>query len=51
VRDHVRIVARAGAGVAGELPRRGEGVDVADLGGDRVGEHPADPGTVQSNGT
>src|SRR6266511_5291823 len=30
--------------VAGELAWCGEAVDVAELGGDRVGEHPADPG-------
>jgi putative transposase len=29
--------------VAGELARRGEAIDVAELGGDGVGEHPADP--------
>src|SRR6266496_5094932 len=38
------VDARAEAGVAGELARGGEAVDVAELGGDRVGEHPADPG-------
>src|SRR5438876_862762 len=35
---------RAEAGVASELARRREAVDVADLGGDRVREHPADAG-------
>ena len=37
------VDARAEAGVAGEFARAGEAVDVAELGGDRVGEHPADP--------
>jgi hypothetical protein len=36
------VDARAEAGVAGELRGRREAVDVADLGSDRVGEHPAD---------
>jgi hypothetical protein len=35
---------RAEAAVAGELARAGEAADVAELGGDRVGEYPADPG-------
>jgi hypothetical protein len=45
----VRLIGRRGAeaAVAGELARRGEAVDVADLGGDRVGEHPTDPGHRQ----
>ena len=30
-------------GVAGELLRAGEALDLADLGGDREGQHPADP--------
>jgi hypothetical protein len=34
---------RAEAAVAGELAQRGEAVDLAEFGGDRVGEHPADP--------
>jgi hypothetical protein len=38
------VDARAETAVAGELAPGGEAVDVADLGGDRVGEHPADPG-------
>src|SRR5207253_1990294 len=38
------VDARAEAAVAGELARCGEAVDVAELGGDRVREHPADPG-------
>src|SRR5439155_26198213 len=38
------VDARAEARVAGELARCGEAVDVAEFGGDRVGEHPADPG-------
>jgi hypothetical protein len=41
------VDARAEAGVAGEFPGRGEAVDVAELGGDRAGEHPADPGHGQ----
>jgi hypothetical protein len=36
------VDARAEAGVAGELARRVEAGDVAELGGDRVGEYPAD---------
>ena len=38
------VDARAEAGVAGQLARCREAADVAELGGDRVGEHPADPG-------
>src|SRR5215207_6229659 len=38
------VDARAEAAVAGELARAGEAADVAEFGGDRVGEHPADPG-------
>src|SRR5919106_3930291 len=38
------VDAWAEAAVAGELARTGEAGDVAELGGDRVGEHPADPG-------
>src|SRR5919106_6409318 len=38
------VDAWAEAAVAGELARTGEAVDVAELGGDRVGEDPADPG-------
>jgi hypothetical protein len=33
------------------VARRCEAADIADLGGDRVGEHPADPGTVSKSGT
>jgi hypothetical protein len=40
----------AEAGVAGRLGRAPKAADVADLGGDRVGEDPADPGTVKSCG-
>jgi hypothetical protein len=38
------VDARAKAAVADELARGGEAADVAEFGGDRVGEHPADPG-------
>jgi hypothetical protein len=38
------VDARAEAGVAGERAGSGEAADVTDLGGDRVGEHPTDPG-------
>jgi hypothetical protein len=38
------VDAWAEAAVAGQLARGGEAGDVADLGGDRVGEHPGDPG-------
>src|SRR4029453_14516324 len=41
------VDARAEAAVAGELARAGEAADLAELGGDRVGEHPADPGHGQ----
>ena len=41
------VDAGAEAAVAGEFARSGEARDVADLGGDRVGEHPADPGHGQ----
>jgi hypothetical protein len=41
------VDARAEAGVAGQLCRCGEAADVADLGCDRVGEHPADAGDGQ----
>jgi hypothetical protein len=41
------IDARAEAGVADELSWRREAGDVADLGRDRVGEYPADPGYGQ----
>jgi hypothetical protein len=44
------VDARAEAAVAGELARCGEACDVADLGGDRVGEHPADPGDGAEQG-
>jgi hypothetical protein len=37
------VHAGAEAAVAGELAWRREAADVADLGGDRVGEDPADP--------
>src|SRR5881398_1464124 len=45
----VRLIgdAWAEAGVAGELARAGEAADVTDLGGDRGGEHPTDPGYRQ----
>src|SRR5918996_2222992 len=38
------VDAWAEAAVAGQLARRCKAADVAELGGDRVGEHPADPG-------
>jgi len=38
------IDTRTQAGVAAQLLRRGEALDVADLGGDRVAEHPGDAG-------
>src|SRR4029453_15064595 len=41
------VDARAEAAVAGELARAGEAADLAELGGDRVGEDPADPGHGQ----
>src|SRR5262249_23172595 len=37
------VDARAEAAVAGELAWCGEAVDVAELGGDRVGDYPTDP--------
>ena len=41
---------RAETGVAGELLGTGEPADVADLGGDRVGEKRTTPGTVSNSG-
>jgi hypothetical protein len=41
------VDAGAEAAVAGELARGREPFDVADLGGDRVGDHPADAGYRQ----
>jgi hypothetical protein len=41
------VDARAEAVVTGELARGSEAADVADLGRDRVREHPADPGHGQ----
>ncbi len=41
--------ARTEAGVADQLRRCREAIDVADLGGDRVAEHAADPGALISN--
>src|ERR671918_2986338 len=41
------VDAWAEAAVAGELARRCKAADVAELGSDRVGEHPADPGHRQ----
>src|SRR5215218_7515447 len=38
------------AAVADQLHRRSEAGDVADLGGDRVGEHPGDPGAGDKQG-
>jgi hypothetical protein len=38
------VDARAETGIAGEFTRSGEAVDVAEFGGDRVGEHPTDSG-------
>ena len=45
------VDARAQAGVAAQLRRRGEAVDIADLGGDRVAEDPRDRGAVISRTT
>lgn len=41
------VHARAEPGVAGQFGRGGEAADVAELGGDRVGEDPADPGHAE----
>jgi hypothetical protein len=41
------VDAWAEVAVTGEVARLGEAADVADLGGDRVGEQPADPGHRQ----
>src|SRR6266511_2481237 len=44
------VDAWAETAVAGELARGGEAIDVAELGGDRVGEHPADAGDGEEQG-
>jgi len=44
------VDARAETRIAGQLARRGKAIDVADLGRDRVGEYPADPGDGAEQG-